>query len=253
MRRPAFRRARPPILELIVAWDGGPAPALPDGEPDAALVEAVEAGVADAELARAAVHAASDRASLELGIAVLGDTGDERDAEVLETLARHAALGPAAGEALASVLGDPVQGWWRVACVSSGAGKTTAVHRLAALRELPEDARAWLLRHGLEGIDPEHAARACAEGGRLEEALDGLVDDALLDGACRILSGLMRADEMAAYEPAPRVAHVVLDVLAGRAMTLTREMAVEDLRGWAEDFEEHVVIAERCARLLGRA
>ena len=253
MRRPAFRRARPPILELIAAWDGGPAPALPDGEPDAALVDAVEAGVADAELARATVHAASDRASLELGIAVLGDTGDERDAEVLETLARHAALGPAAGEALASVLGDPVQGWWRVACVSSSAGKTTAVHRLAAQRGLPEDARAWLLRHGLEGIDPEHAARACAEGGRLEEALDGLVDDALLDGACRILSGLMRANEMAAYEPAPRVAHVVLDVLAGRAMTLTREMAVEDLRGWAEDFEEHVVIAERCARLLGRA
>jgi hypothetical protein len=253
MRRPAFRRARPPILELIVAWDGGPAPALPDGEPDVALVEAVEAGLADAELARATVHAASDRASLELGIAVLGDTGDERDAEVLETLARHAALGPAAGEALASVLGDPVQGWWRVACVSTGAGKTAGVHRLAELRELPDDARAWLLRHGLEGIDPEHAARACAEGGRLEEALDGLVDDALLDGACRILSGLMRADEMAAYEPAPRVAHVVLDVLAGRAMTLTREMAVEDLRGWAEDFEEHVVIAERCARLLGRA
>ena len=254
MRRPAFRRARPPILELIVAWDGGPAPALPDGEPDAALVEAVEAGVADAELARATVHAASDRASLELGIAVLGDTGDERDAEVLETLARHAALGPAAGEALASVLGDPVQGWWRVACVSSRRGQDHgACTGWRRCERLPEDARAWLLRHGLEGIDPEHAARACAEGGRLEEALDGLVDDALLDGACRILSGLMRADEMAAYEPAPRVAHVVLDVLAGRAMTLTREMAVEDLRGWAEDFEEHVVIAERCARLLGRA
>jgi hypothetical protein len=253
MRRPAFRRARPPILDLIAAWDGGPAPGLPNGEPDAALVEAVETGVADAELARATVRAASDRASLELGIAVLGDTGDERDAEVLETLARHGALGPAAGEALAAVLGDPVQGWWRVACVSAGAGKITALHRLAALRALPEDARAWLLRHGLEGIDPEHAARACAESGRLEEALDGLVDDALLDGACRILSGLMRADEMDAYEPAPRVAHVVLDVLAGRAMTLTRAMAVEDLRSWAEDFEEHVVIAERCARLLGRA
>jgi hypothetical protein len=253
MRRPAFRRARPPILDLIVAWDGGPAPALPDGAPDAALVEAVEAGVAGAELARATVQSASERASLELGIAVLGDTGDERDAEVLETLARHAALGAAVGEALAAVLGDPVQGWWRVACVSAGTGKTTAVQRLAALGRLPEDARAWLLRHGLEGIEPEHAARACAEGGRMEEALDGLVDDALLDGACRILSGLVRADEMAAYEPAPRVAHVVLDLLAGRAVTLTRAMAVEDLRGWAEDFEEHVVIAERCARLLGRA
>ena len=253
MRRPAFRRARPPILDLIAAWDGGPAPSLPDGAPDAGLVEAVETGAADAELARTTVHAASDRASLELGIAVLGDTGDARDVEVLETLARHAALGRAAGDALAAILGDPAQAWWRVACVSAGAGKTDAVHRLAALRGVPPEARAWLLRHGLEGIEPEQAARACAEGGPLEEALDGLVDAALLDGACRILGGLVRANEMGAYEPAPRVAHVVLDMLADRAITLTRAMAVEDLRGWAEDFEEHVVIAERCARLLGRA
>lgn len=253
MRRPAFRRARPPILALITAWNGGPAPALPEGEPDLGLLEAVEAGVADAELGRATVQRAADRATLELGIAVLGRAGDERDVEVLETLARHAALSAPAGEALAAILEDDAQAWWNVACVSAGAGKTDAVRRLAALPELPPDARAWLLRHGLEGVEPEAAALACAHGGRLEDELDGLVDDALLDGACRILSGLVRAGEMAAYEPGPRVAHVTLDLLAGRALTLTREMAVEDLRGWAEDFEEHVVIAERCARLLGRA
>jgi hypothetical protein len=57
---------------------------------------------------------------------------------------------------------------------------------------------------------------------------------------------------MASYEPGPRVARVVLDLLADRRLTLTRATAVEDLRGWAEDFEEHVVLAERCNRLLGR-
>ena len=103
------------------------------------------------------------------------------------------------------------------------------------------------------GSSPSRPPAPAREGGRLEEALDGVVDDALLDGACRILGGLVRANEMGAYEPAPRVAHVVLDLLADRTITLTRAMAVEDLRGWAEDFEEHVVIAERCARLLGRA
>ena len=253
MRRPAFRRARPPILALIAAWEGGPAPSLPDGAPEPAVVEAVETGVADAELGRATVRSAADRPTVELGIAVLGRDGDERDVEVLETLARHGALGRAAGEALAAILDDETQAWWRVACVSAGEGKTGAVRRLAAQPDLPADARAWLLVHGLEGIEPEDAAHDCARGGRLEEALGDPVDDALLDGACRILGGLVRGRQMSAYEPAPRVAHAVLDLLADRPLTLTRAMAVEDLRGWAEDFEEHVVIAERCARLLGRA
>jgi hypothetical protein len=252
MRRPAFRRARPPILSLIAAWDGGPAPALPDGEPDEDVLEAVEAGVLDAELGRTTVQTATDRATLELGIALLARAGDERDVEVLETLARHTALGPPAGAALAAILEDEPQAWWRVACVSTSAGKTDAVRRLAALPDVRADARAWLLRHGLEGIEPEAAALACAHGGRLEAELDGLVDDALLDGACRILSGLVRAGDMASYEPGPRVARVVLDLLADRRLTLTRATAVEDLRGWAEDFEEHVVLAERCNRLLGR-
>jgi hypothetical protein len=225
MRRPAFRRARPPILSLIAAWDGGPAPALPDGEPDEDVLEAVEAGVADAELGRTTVQTATDRATLELGIALLARAGDGRDVEVLETLARHTALGPPAGAALAAILEDEPQAWWRVACVSTSAGKTDAVRRLAALPDVRADARAWLLRHGL---------------------------DALLDGACRILSGLVRAGDMASYEPGPRVARVVLDLLADRRLTLTRATAVEDLRGWAEDFEEHVVLAERCNRLLGR-
>jgi hypothetical protein len=253
MRRPAFRRARPPILALIAAWNGGPAPALPEGEPDLELLEAVERGVDDAELGRATVQTASDRATLELGIALLGRAGDERDVEVLETLARHAVLGPAAGAALAAVLDDEAQAWWRVGCVSAGTGKTEAVQRLAAVPGLPADARGWLLRHGLEGIEPEAAALACAHGGRLEDELGGLVDDALLDGACRILSGLVRAGDMPIYEPGPRVAHVALDLLADRPLTLTRAMAVEDLRGWAEVFEEHVAIAERCARPLPRA
>jgi hypothetical protein len=253
VRRPAFRRAGPPILELIVAWNGGPPPVLPDErEPDAALQEAVALDPHDADLGRRIVREARDRPSLELGLDVLSRAGDARDVEALETLARHAALGPAAGEALAAILDDEPQAWWRVACICAGAGKVEAVHRLASLNDLPDETRAWLLRHGLDGIEPAQAAHACAEAGQLERALDGLVDDALLDGACRILSGLVRTQEMAAYEPAARIAHVVLGLLGDRSLTLARAMAVEDLRGWAEDFEEHVVIAERCARLLAR-
>lgn len=251
MRQPAFRRAGPPIFDLVAAWESGPAPALPDGPEDAGTLAALEAELAaDASLARQVVREARHPEALVLALGVLARTGDERDAEVLETLARHGALSAAAGEALAGVLGDPVQAWWRVGCVTDGAARAAALHRLEALGDLPEPTRAWLLRHALEGLEPETAALACARAGRLEAELGGLVDDALLDGACAILSGLVRGGDMAAYEPAPRVARVVLDLLARRGLTLARAAAVRDLRGWAEDYEEHVAVAERCARLL---
>jgi hypothetical protein len=81
-----------------------------------------------------------------------------------------------------------------------------------------------------------------------------MVDDELLDGACAILSGLVAggpALDMEDYEPGPRVAVTVLDLLAGRPPSLVRMWAVVDLRNWAEDYEQHVAVAERCGRLLG--
>ena len=86
----------------------------------------------------------------------------------------------------------------------------------------------------------------------LEAALDGTVDDALLDEACTILGTLASDGGMDACEPAPRVAAAVLDLLDGRGPTLARVWGVSELRGWAEGYEEHIVLAARCTRLLGR-
>jgi hypothetical protein len=151
---------------------------------------------------------------------------------------------------------DPVQAWWHVARESTGWDKVEAVGRLTAQGDLPADARAWLLRHGCEDtVMPEFVAYAIATAGRLEEALDGLVDDALLDGACRILSALVNggpAEDIDDYEPGPRVAAAVLDRLGHRAPTIVRMRAVAHLLTWAEDYEQHVAIAERCGRLLAR-
>jgi hypothetical protein len=97
-------------------------------------------------------------------------------------------------------------------------------------------------------------AYTCATVGRLEDAFAGLVDDELLDGACAILSALATGgptEDMADYEPGPRVAVMVLDLLAARPPNIGRMWAVVDLRNWAEDYEQHVAIAERCGRLLG--
>ena len=163
-----------------------------------------------------------------------------------------------AGVALASVLDDPVQAWWRVGCLASGWGRVEAVGRLAELDdELPDEVRGWLLRHACRTAElPDHVAYACATAGRLETALDGLVDDELLDGACAILSGLVTGyagEDMEDYEPGPHVAVTVLDLLADRPPNVVRMWAVVDLRNWAEDYEQHVAIAERCGRLLGGA
>jgi hypothetical protein len=151
---------------------------------------------------------------------------------------------------------DPVQAWWHVARESTGWDKVEAVGRLTAHGELPADARAWLLRHGCEDmVMPEFVAYAIATAGRLEEALDGLVDDALLDGACVILSALVNggpAEDIDDYEPGPRVAAAVLDLLAHSAPTVVRMRAVAHLLTWAEGYEQHVAIAERCGRLLAR-
>jgi hypothetical protein len=209
-----------------------------------------------ADLARRMAGEALHREPLKLAISLLGRAGDERDVALLETVARHDEFSLVAGVALASVLDDPVRAWWRVGSLASGWGRVEAVCRLADLNdELPENVRSWLLRDACRTAElPDHVAHECATAGRLETALDGLVDDELLDGACAILSGLVAggpALDMEDYEPGPRVAVTVLDLLAIRPPSLVRMWAVVDLRNWAEDYEQHVTVAERCGRLLG--
>jgi hypothetical protein len=245
-----FQRRLPPILEVIEAWSDGPPPRLPNGP-----VEAYELD-GNVEQARRLLREAAHPEPLKRAISLVGRAGDERDAAALETLARHDELCLVAGTALASLLGDPVSAWWRVSCVATGWGKVEALGRLTAQRDLPADVRAWLLRHGCDDVVmPEYVAHAVATAGRLEEALDGLVDDALLDGACVILSALVNggpAEDIDDYEPGPRVATAVLDLLAHRSPTVVRMRAAAHLLTWAEDYEQHVAVAERCGRLLGR-
>jgi hypothetical protein len=226
---------------------------------DDALQALARAGVPAepvAELARRMAAEALHREPLKLAISLLGRAGDERDVELLETLARHDEFSLVAGVALATVLDDPIQAWWRVGCLAGGWGRVEAVDRLAEHDdELPDETRAWLLRHAcLDAPLGGYMAYTCATVGRLESALDGLVDDELLDGACVILSALATggpSEDMQDYEPGPRVAVTVLDLLAGRPSNILRMWAVVDLRNWAEEYEQHVAIAERCGRLLG--
>lgn len=210
-----------------------------------------------AELGRSLLRQSQHREPLKLAVALVGRAGDRDDVPLLETLARHDEFSRVAGVALANLLDDPVTAWWRVACLATGWGKVEAVGRLAEQPSLPADVRAWLLRHGCHNAaTPEYLAYACATAGGLETALDGLVDDELLDGACTIMRALVRggpAEDITDYEPGPRIAAAVVEIVGERPSNLVRLSAVVEIRRWAEDFEEHVAIAERCGRVLMRA
>ena len=109
-----------------------------------------------------------------------------------------------------------------------------------------------MLRHGCENeVLPEYLAHPCATAGRLEDALDGLVDDELLDGACTIVRALVNggpAEDIDDYEPGPRVAAAVVELVAERPPSVVPPGRGGRHPRWAEDFEEHVAIAERCGR-----
>jgi hypothetical protein len=226
---------------------------------DAAMDALARARVAPALVAglgRQMLREAHHREPLKLAVALVGRAGDVDDVPLLETLARHDEFSVVAGAALANLLGDPVQAWWRVGCLATGWGKVEAVARLSAEPSLPDDVRGWMLRHGCDNdVMPEYLAFACATAGGLEDALGGLVDDELLDGACTIVRALVNggpAEDIADYEPGPRVAAAVVELVADRPASVARLAAVVDIRRWAEDFEEHVAIAERCGRVLHR-
>ena len=209
-----------------------------------------------AELGRALMREAQHREPLKLAVALVGRMGDESDVPALESLARHDEFSLVAGIALAHLLGDPVTAWWRVGCLATGWGKIEAVGRLAQEPELPEEVRGWLLRQGCDNaVMPEYLAYRCATAGGLEAALAGLVDDELLDGACTIVRALVNggpAEDINDYEPGPRAAAAVVELVAERPPNLVRLDAVVDIRRWAEDYEQHVAIAERCGRVLAR-
>src|SRR6185312_8116650 len=86
-----------------------------------ALAGVPQAAVAD--LGRELMRVAEHREPLKLGVALVGRAGDRHDVPLLETLARHDEFSLVAGVALAGLLGDPVQAWWKVACLASGWGK----------------------------------------------------------------------------------------------------------------------------------
>jgi hypothetical protein len=195
--------------------------------------------VASAPHARWLVTEARHRGPLKFGIALLGVAGEPGDAELVKELAGHDEFTMYCSVALQHLVADPTDELWEVAKRTRGWGKIDAVERLAPLVADRPDIKRWLLTDGCENaVMSEYLGYACATAGGLEDALAGEVDDALLDGACTIVSALCRggpAEDLDDYADGPAVVEQLLDLLQDRCHSLERLDTVVDLLQWLED------------------
>jgi hypothetical protein len=176
--------------------------------------------------ARWLITEARHRGPVKLGVALLGASGDSRDADMLIALARHDEFTLYCCVAVQNLLGDATDALWEIARTAPGWGKIEAVQRLTALVEDRPDIRRWLLVDGCRNaIMDEYLAYPCATAGGLAAALEEDVDDPLLDGACTIVAALCEggpAEDLDDYADADVALDRLLGRLESRCTTLER-------------------------------
>ena len=188
--------------------------------------------------ARWLVRTAAHREPLKLGIVLLGISGSSEDVEELMVLGRHDEFTLYAAVAVANLVDDPTDLWWRLARDLRGWGKIHLVERLAPAAAERADVRGWLVRDGCSNdVMDEYLAYLCATAGDLAGALAGAgpPDDGLIDGACVILGALLRggpAEDIDSYAAGPPAARALVGILETRCDRLTRLDLLRELRAW---------------------
>ncbi|MGW0245239.1 hypothetical protein ACWDYH_01215 [Nocardia goodfellowii] len=182
------------------------------------------------EKLRAAARFVTENATLrevaKLGIVLLGISGDQRDAELLQLLGALNEFTLFAVVALMNTQPDRQRAVFELARRVDGWGRIHAVERLEGCSD--PDIKAWLLREGFRNrVMNEYLAHLAATTGGLYEALlADNVDDALLDGAADILTALTAisgpAKAMDDYDDAVPVMHRFADLLDRAAPTMAR-------------------------------
>lgn len=165
-----------------------------------------------------ATHAA-EREMVKLGAALLGMVEGPDDRDVLLTLGACEEL---TLFAIVAILNRPdfsERDLWALAQRTRGWGRIQSVERLAGTSD-PAIQR-WMLREGFRNsVMNEYLAHQCATDGRLAQALDGEIDDALLAGAAGLLEALINggpAADIRHYDDGAVAAERFLDHVAARA------------------------------------
>lgn len=195
------------------------------------------------------------REAVKLCIALLGLYRRPSDTDLLLTFGRHEEFTLFAAVALGSILEDPVPAWFGLAQQLSGWGKVHLVGRLVKHTDRP-DVRDWLLRCGCANqIDDNLLALPIATECRLHEALaESVPDDALLEGARRILNGLLEpgpAPGLDAYEQGPEACLWWVRRVEGRTPRLPQFLTLSNLLQWIEE-PDHIWPTEIAAEVRER-
>ncbi|MDA2811505.1 hypothetical protein O4J56_12760 [Nocardiopsis sp. RSe5-2] len=201
------------------------------------------------------------REAVKIGIALLGETAQEPDLELLLRLGALEELTLFAVVAVKKNWAAP--GVYRLARRVEGWGRIHAVERLKGCDD--PQVKAWLLRGGYRnGVLDEYLSWIAATTGDLLGALQApSVDDELLDGAGGILHSLAvggPAEDIRHYDDALAALHRYIDLVGEAEPTLRRLCDLAQitrlLRGdrkgldWPEGAREQVVA--RIDRLLER-
>ncbi len=177
----------------------------------------------------------------KLCIALLGLYRQPADEALLTIFGRHEEFTLYVTVALGSILPDPVPAWLDLAKQLDGWGKIHLVGRLVKHADRP-DVRGWLLRHGCATrVDDNLVALPIATQCRLHEALSvPNPDPALLEGARRILNGLMEpgpAPGLDAYEFGPEACLHWVRRMDGRTSRLPQFLTLSNLLQLMEEPE----------------
>jgi len=161
------------------------------------VISFIEGSVDKAQMRKEAIWLAcstSDRESVKMGIALLGQCGFAEDFDILRTLGCHEEftlfaivairkIVPNEANSVIFLLAQNLNGWGKISCILDLEPSNSAI-------------RDWLLRNGCSNsVGYSYLANICAEKGNLADAIEAQhIDPELFAGATDIISGLLIKD-----------------------------------------------------------
>jgi hypothetical protein len=199
--------------------------------------------VARSALPRSGIHEIGRRIAVtgrhpepvKAGIALLGISGGQEDADLLLTLGRHEELTLYCAVALANSSPDPESALWSLARSVDGWGRIHTVERLKKTER--DDIQDWLVRDGFRNqVMDEYLAFVAATAGKLLDRLRRPDPDHDLVRAARdIVTALIAggpAEDIDDYPDAPGLISLLVTLMAARAESLKDFNAIHGIAGF---------------------
>lgn len=176
------------------------------------------------------IHRTDKREVLKMGIALLGESGKEEDADILKVLGSHEEFALYAVVAAKNILKDANSFILELLEHLNGWGKISAVYELDYDKE---ESRFYVLTKGCKNsIGLSYLSNVCAIKGKMANALEKALENnenvnELYLGACDIFTGLLemhpRNDTISEYPDAERAAKAFYRIVTEKNLSTRDE------------------------------